>query len=491
MDRLLSTLPQGQHISHDVAQRWLKGIANWHGDRAGWHIERLKGIGGSEMGAVVRGVNGLSGSGFNTFPEIVEMKLMQRLPARQNSHMERGTVLEDLAALAFMIRYKAARDTGAHQLMRDAKTRPGYEWLVGNQDDFVLMGNKRFLVDYKVQNTFSEDVDFDHKVQLHHYGLQAKVNRLKLDGYKLVKLDLAPELAVSLVNKFPTMTDDEKFDLARMIAVTDVPGMRVVAIDVEHDKQMDIDVLAAGKYAWDEFVMKGVVPTMTMPEATLSERDITELAGLQKQFAMAKAGVSHLNEIASQAVSRMEQLVSDIDLDKTSLPVNLVNVKPAGFDNDLMITEAISRGATPEDLAAKEPAYLVTALVDEIKRLNGDPEAAHLFDMSAKGDRAKSYLEQVDGIDVSEFRKPGLSVAISRKKVDQAMQSALVDEAAQAMTPWFDRNLADQYDDQLEELSPDVVTGEHQDLIPGAEEAPEHTEENYSHTPVTKGASMR
>lgn len=491
MDRLLATLPQGQYIAPDVAQRWLKGIANWHGDRAQWHVERLKGIGGSEMGAVVRGLNQLPGSGFHTLPEIIEMKLMQRLPTRQNEHMTRGTVLEDLAALAFMIRHRAARDVSALSAIEQGSTRPGYEWLRGSPDDVTMLAGKRMLVDYKVPNIVTDDVDFDYQVQLHHYGLLARMRNVKLDGYLLVKLDIAPELAASLVTKWPTMSDTEKHDLARMIAVTDVPGMRVVALGVEHSSQMDVDILSAGRYAWDEFVMKGIVPTMDKPEATMSEAQALELATLQQQFMMAKAGVSHLNQVASEAVTKMERLLEGLDLEQNSLPVNLVNVKPAALNGDRMIEEAVALGATPEDLAAKSPAYVVEALVDEIRRLKGDPAAPHLFDMTPKADRAKSFLEQVEGIDFSEFRNPGLSVTLSRKKADKAVQEALADEAAGVVMPWFDRHLADPNHDQLEELNPDVVMETHQDLIPDSEPEPEHDDENLSHTSMSMRASRR
>ena len=187
----------------------------------------------------------------------------------------------------------------------------------------------------------------------------------------------------------------------------------------------------------------------------------------------------------------MERLLEGLDLEQNSLPVNLVNVKPAALNGDRMIEEAVALGATPEDLAAKSPAYVVEALVDEIRRLKGDPAAPHLFDMTPKAAQAKSFLEQVEGIDFSEFRNPGLSVTLSRKKADKAVQEALADEAAGVVMPWFDRHLADPNHDQLEELNPDVVMETHQDLIPDSEPEPEHDDENLSHTSMNMRASRR
>src|SRR5690606_14671796 len=99
---LLAALPQATAISQEHAERWLEGVMRYHRARAAWHARRLYGIGGSEMGAVLRGLNGLKETGFGTFRNVVEQKLMMRLPEYENVHMKRGTVLEPLARLAFM-----------------------------------------------------------------------------------------------------------------------------------------------------------------------------------------------------------------------------------------------------------------------------------------------------------------------------------------------------------------------------------------------------
>ncbi|KKN80576.1 hypothetical protein LCGC14_0327950 [marine sediment metagenome] len=494
--KLIEHLPQKAVITPEDAKRWVDGVMRFETERAEWHVDRLSGFGGSDIGAVIRGVSGSRESGFSTLERVVEQKLMKRLPLRQDHNMQRGTVLEELAALALMYRHGAVRDTAAMAKVASGSTRPGYEWLIGNQDDIVFINNKRLIVDYKVPSTFSEDIDFDYVAQLHHYGLMARMAGVKLDGYLLAKMELAPELAKSLVAKFPTMSEADKHQLAKTIATTDVPGMRIVALGVEHRRSMDLDILDIGGYAWEEYVLKGVVPSMKPTElAVLSQEQILNLANLQQQFAMAKSGISHLDTIASQAVSKMGELLAPVDLASQKLPVNIVNISKKNYDKVQLVNEAIARGANESELLPDSPAYLVTALVEEIKRLQGDPVADHLFDRSPDSGKAKTFLESIEGYDVESLRQEGINVLLSRKKADKETQLGMIDSAESAMAPWFERHVigndfdADAVvDDQLESWEKEAATG----TLLGTELAVASDEESVTHkSPMTKSAGLR
>lgn len=497
MTAIVDLLPQKAVISPEAATRWIDGVMRWEKDRAEWHVKRLMGIGGSEIGAVVRGVNQLSHSGFSTLPQVIQQKLMLRLPLRQDANMLRGVVLEDLARLSFMYRYGAARDTAAVAAMEGSSPRKGYEWLVGNPDDACLLNGRRFLVDYKVPSSFSEEVDFDYAAQLHHYALRGRLGGVRFDGFLLVKLDIAPELARSLVTRFPLMSEQEQNQLAKTIALADVPGMRVVALGVEHSKQMDIDILDAGRFAWEEYVMKGVVPELARkPVLQMDQSALIDLANLQQQYAMAKAGMSHLSELACIAEGKMQQMLAGVDMTAHELPVNLVKIGPKNHDKDLLVKEAKAMGATPDDLAPEKPTYLVSALVDEIKRLNGDPDAKHLFDHSPDPAKAKSYLESLDGFDVDLLRQPGIAVSLSRKKADKAVHEGMVESAKEVLEPWFQRNvIGNDFDadlvctDQLEEWSLEAASGTLLGTETASDDADVDSDENQH--PMRRGASLR
>lgn len=436
---MLDSLPQSAILKASDIERWQAWMKRNEPDRLQWHVARLRGFGGSDSGAVVRGLTERSGSGFSSLDKVIEQKLLRRMPLKADENMRRGTVLEELARLATQYRYGAAIDAGASSAMRQATPRKGYEWLVGNEDDFLLIGGRRFVADYKVPSSYSDHVDFDYECQLHHYNLKARMAGIKTDGLLLVKLDLAAELGNSLANKFPSMSEAEKHNLAKLIATTDVPGMRVVALGVEHSRALDVDILDACSYAWTEYVLKGVVPAADPRRLHhLNEAQTVELANLQQQYALAKSGISYLDSIVKQAETGLKEILAGVDVTKEKLAINLINIKPKNHDKALLISEAKALGALPEDLQPDKPSYSVQALVDEIKRLNGDVEAQHLFEQKEDAAKAKSYLESLGTVDMDSLRGEGLSISLSRKEKDMKQYAGMSEEAGTVIAPWLD-----------------------------------------------------
>lgn len=493
--KILASLPQAPVINQEHAGRWLEGVMRYHRKRAEWHAKRLNGIGGSEIGAVIRGLNGLKESGFSSFRQVVEHKLMMRLPEYETIHMKRGTVLEQLARLAFLYRYKGERDVAAIRAAEQARGRPGYEWLVGNPDDLVMLNGKRFLTDYKVPNQFDDEIAFDYQAQLHHYDLLCKMGGVKVDGLLLAKLDLSPELANGLVERFPSMTEAQVHEVARSIAKIDMPGMRVVGFVVDTNRSMQVDILEAGATAWNDFVLVGNVPPKPREQLVdLDDQRMLEVGRLQQQYAMAKAGIKYLTEQCKSIDSGIETILDGVDIADKALPLSLVKVAPNGIDKAAVIQEAKARGASPDELS-DGAVYSMTALVEEIKRLNGDPSAPHLFaEDSPSPEKAETYLKQL-GVDLGEFNKPGISLRMSIAKKDKEVGALFERSAAERFGSWLDENnLASRIteDDELEHAFDDfdleVATGTLQEVFAGASSAEPNEKPS---TPKKTSASMR
>lgn len=495
MRETLASLPQASMINQADAERWMAAIMRYHAKRAVWHAKRLKGIGGSEMGAVIRGLNNLKESGFSTLSRVVEQKLMKRLPEFETVHMKRGTALEDLARRAFLYRYKAQQDLSALRAVAGSEGRPGYEWLVGNPDDFVLINGKRFLADYKVPSSFDEEIAFDYRVQLHHYGLQAQMANVKIDGMILAKLDIAPELAASLVARIPSMSEYALDDLAQSIARVDMPGMRVVGFVVEKSRDLQMDILDCGATAWNDYVLAGVVPPKPREQLVeLDDQRMLSVAQFQHQYAMAKAGIKYLEQVAKAAASEIGKNLEGVDIVDKALPLSLVTVTPNGLRDSALIAEAKSRGAKPEEIGTAT-GYSVTALLEEIKKLNGDPEAAHLkAEPAPSADKAKEYLENL-GVDLAQFVDPGISLRMSTRKKDKEISAMFERSASERFGSWLDESAVQKRqedDDQLEQVNEEfdleVATGTLREVFAGALSA--EPNETLT-TPSTKSASLR
>ncbi len=416
LPKMIDALPQRAVISPEARQRWLDGIVRYHGDRAEWHVQRLQGFGGSEIGALLRHELNLSESGFGNAQRIIEQKLCRRLPERETHHMRRGNELEHLARLAFAYRYGAEQDQEALAAMAKPHQRPGYEWLVGNPDDILKIGGKRFLPDYKVPATYSEGIDYDYTAQLHHYALGAQLRHIPLDGLVLAKLDLAPELQESLMTKLRNAPLEEVRAVAKMIADTDVPGLRIVAHVVEQVRSLKADILDVGRTYWNDYVLAGQVPDMApLPRIELNPAQLEDLGRYQQQYAIAHAGLGHLEDVKKDLSGKITKMLDGVDVSKYSLPVTVTNVsQKRTLDPDRIIAEARALGATEAELLAEPSTYNVPALLREIEALKGNPNAEHLFERTYSAEKAEGYLA-AQGRDLKEFEKLSLSVGISRK----------------------------------------------------------------------------
>lgn len=442
----LSSLPQAAVVSPEARERWIKSILAWHSDRAMWHAERLSGLGGSEIGAVIRHLMGRNDGGFSTMTRIVEQKLLMRMPEFETHHMRRGTTLEELARRAFRYKYSAIADEPALAAMAKPHSRSEYQWLRGCPDDLVMIKGKRYLPDYKVPENFDYEVPFDYEAQLHLYELGARLRGIKCDGgLLLVKLDLAPQIARSIQTKLESgaMSDDDLDGFARTIAATNVEGMRVMAIMVESKRSMHLDILDCGAECWNNFVLRGVVPEFD-PRAPLLLDEATEreIEFLQRQYVLAKSGIAKLDKICESASQGIVQRLAGADLEQFKPDSSLVAIREKrDLDGAAVVSEAISQGALPEELHQEKRALSIEALVDEIKRLGGDPEAESLYEVtrsaSPSPDKAAAYL-QARNIDLSPFERRSLSVVLSTKKDAKQLRQTLEEQAGEVFYRWVD-----------------------------------------------------
>lgn len=492
-----SALPQREVVDQEDAQKWLENILKWHKPRAVWHADRLRGIGGSEMGAVVRGMQGLNETGFSTFERVAEHKLMKRLPDFETYHMRRGTVLERLAQLAFCYRQNAVRDLESIRKIEKGSSVKGLEWLVGNPDDVVFLSSGgRWMADYKVPNVIDESVAFDYEVQLNHYSINAELQGIKLDGMLLVKLDLAPEIAAALVDRIEDMPSKELHDLAKTIAKVNLPGMRVLPIVVPPNPSLRQQILESGNQFWNDYILQGVVPNQRKELLPVTELTTEKISKFQLQYAAAKAGINQLNLIASEAENAIAELLVGVDFKDKVFPESLVAIKEKSLDKTLVIQEALLRGATEEELQADKKSYSVDALLDEIKRLGGDVTSSSLYDKSSDAKKAEAFLI-AKSVPVDDFRQEGVSLRVSTKKADKEAMTALEAYALDVMKPLIGSDQEDNAfanfssDEDVEVFENEFGIGSDNEALDDSFEQSKVSDANTTQSPRFKGASMR
>lgn len=146
--------------------------------------------------------------------------------------------------------------------------------------------------------------------------------------------------------------------------------------------------------------MKGVVPTPGQYGKLELKGDVElNLARYQQQYVMAKSGISYLTGVASQASTGMAALLADVDFEGKTLPLSVVGVKPNSLDLELVVNEALLRGATDEELHPQNRTYSVSALLEEIQGLGGQMESDHSFEAGLDAGKAEAYLKE-QGVDI-------------------------------------------------------------------------------------------
>ncbi|MCC1496702.1 YqaJ viral recombinase family protein [Alcanivorax sp. 1008] len=245
----IRALPQARYIPHKRAEEWLQIVAREEPDRLLWHIDRLKGFGGSDIGSLVAAQRtARTGEHIHTFKsdrDIVRDKLLLNHPQRPVGPMLWGTLLEDDIEALSLHRFGATVDQEAIDAIESLAPDATHPWVRRNLDSIWRIGNARILIDYKapgeIAHFFSQGAPLEYRCQLHQYAHEGKRAGVKFDAYALCVLD-TPRRIPRLVN-------------------------------VRHDPGILSEVLDAGDFYWEEYVLAGKTPAAPdfLDEAVLLE----------------------------------------------------------------------------------------------------------------------------------------------------------------------------------------------------------------------------
>lgn len=347
----ISKLPQAGHIKREDAAAWLEQVKAREPDRLAWHVRRLRGIGGSEIGAIVVAFRN-EYHPFTQAADIIRGKLMIDAPEGPNGDTARGVALEeplrDLFRPWMKKHYNAVPADDVLAAVQEVKSRSN-PWQVGNPDDaFWLPGKKLLMTDYKCPRpdvlagyeVFGKP--FDYICQLHHYTM------LAIEAGFGEHID---ELCLCSL-------DSDKWSPAPHF--------------LKYDPALAEEISKAGAHYWNNFVLKGLVPDLIdKPTQTTEDPVLREMvlkAG--RTLAMANNGYRRTAE--------MQELISSyvgdrFFLGKPSIAVDFVDLMPdRTVDQDRLKRRLSLWGEKIEDyMMPDEPD---PALMEaELKRLGIDP----------------------------------------------------------------------------------------------------------------------
>lgn len=348
---LVSSLPHIESIlslaGEAGIERWIRRAASRENSliRVKWLIDRLSGIGGSEIGILVSDKYGEVDL-FNDAPlDLVRDKMMLETGIPDNGAMRFGREVEPIVEKMFIEDTTAA---GCKVTRRDdlilalSKARhPSHPWMRYSPDSVIEIDGKIWLPDYKIPATRygHDEIPMRYRAQLHQGYILLSEMGVNVEGILLVQCPLQD----------------------RSIHVT----------DLTIDEQLIADIKETGDQAWYDNVLAGVLPdAVARVERDLSEDSVEELKLLLRKYAI-------LNKVESQSKAKLSEVKDAIALMyratgasvSVKLPDASVTSKPS-FDLELAArflskSDAINPALMKPKLdSAKMLEQLIAAKVD-------------------------------------------------------------------------------------------------------------------------------
>lgn len=312
--------PQAALINDNDRDRWIEQVL--HNERyrldiekpeddllsrALWHVSRLWGIGGSEIGILIAHREGQTHP-FTTAREVIAGKLCKAAPDPTAGPLLRGTFNEPLVRRLFHGRYGTTTDVASFQKLETAQPDSQHPWQQGNPDDVVCMDHRRYVVDYKVPSpdqykvVQSIGISLDYAAQLHNYAMLLQRADVQIDGM--------------------------------ILAPMDTNTMRVQPLECPWDQDLADAILETGDFFWQEYVLKARLPDyLPRPKGDefLPDPAILEAAD---QASFYKALAKHAGDQEAQIQAEIKQRALDSGMQGDgSMKAGVMTIASRGQDN--------------------------------------------------------------------------------------------------------------------------------------------------------------
>lgn len=308
-------LQQAKYIDDFYLHDWITKVLETDPERLSWHVRRLRGIGGSEIGTLWMAENGQFHP-FHSCSDVVASKLLRQMPLDSEGNLQRGSMMEDpILRPKFreeMVKLYSSegktlrfRDDLFDKFMNYVDEDPKLVWLVGTPDDILEVDGKLIIVDYKAPTSgtiaslrrYSDDsAPIYYEAQLHHYATIAQKIGIPVDSLMLASLDY----------------DKFTFNLKK--------------IEVRPDFQQEL--LDVGTKYWFDYVMKGQIPN---PQTNKSFSKEFELPNFHQQAVRDYAVLSIIANTAKQLRDDLQKGVSavstPIDANTDVVQAGMVNIE--------------------------------------------------------------------------------------------------------------------------------------------------------------------
>ena len=215
----MDLLPQRDLIQASDAEQWIGYMANLMPQEAMWHMIRAGGVGGSEIGGLVRNYLGHRADHEFSAHDWALSKLLRSTPDPATDVLQRGHEMEPIHAKRFYAEFNSNRDEKAYEKLKRASG--SLVWMRYSPDDVITLAKPttfllpdgpqelsgRILLDYKAPTSVDRaaSISFQYACQLHQGAILCEENDIEINGTMLSQFDWA---TWSLKNDFVSINPE-------------------------------------------------------------------------------------------------------------------------------------------------------------------------------------------------------------------------------------------------------------------------------------------
>ncbi len=379
----LYALPQAPFFKPANVDRFVAFYKN--DPRVMWHVNRLSGFGGSEVGILVAHQRDEDDAFGETLWGLVAQKLLIIEPKRATLSMRKGILLESGIRSIFLEDHGAVRDIDSIELFDSKDLVRPREWMRYSPDDVCFIeGNgktERYLIDYKHPSVASlhDEIYLRYKSQL-HLGAQLLLSNSK-------------PIAGMLLVQYPESGAEES----------------LLVTEIEFDETIWTDMVSCGDEAWG-LVMSGQLPEYRAKTfVSLPPELDAEVASLTSVFVKNKAVANVLSKSCDEIRDQLTGLLNRnrIDAGLIAQPGIKVTVN-LGVDFDLL-AQAIG------DDAPRLPVLSADKMAEYLKETGADMSAFETGETVCDKEGCLKMAEAKQ-IDLSHFQSESVTLRLDLEK---------------------------------------------------------------------------
>jgi hypothetical protein len=355
MRKAIYESPQRDVLLDSDVDAWIEAVIRLYPDRALWHVARLYGFGGSEVGALCNARCGKRNF-FVSSKQLIAGKLCKAIPFGGDAHTRRGEALEKTVQILFedKLTSNGLSFTNLSSIQRfhiEDDSNPLFEWMRSTLDglyeiDLPDGSSEVWLVDFKsptvdVMKKYKENLTKISKKtenldNVFNFTIDSQANRVA----RFVDSEVLIENQIHQLMHYKTDAYLKDVNVNRtVLAIFDYHVGDVQIVNVEKDDVVVENILHASEFFWDNYVMTGTLPPEEGREKVDVDGKLDFLASDFEDFVQIRHSMRSLNNLLTVTKRKIESRLEPFKLqDNKVIEAQGVQIK----SNHVILEDAVA-----------------------------------------------------------------------------------------------------------------------------------------------------